>query len=229
MNRSTGNFSVTPPAPRMPGKYTARNRTRANGDHHFGPRNCIVGLHQCQFHVLSYRTGNKNTICMPRRSNKLNAEATDVVCNCAQHIGIRFASVAPTGTDLPQAERSAKQAMYFGRTGVHFMTRFTPIHDETIPKMARHPMFRSKFYGLRRADPRAFPAENAPAQITGNPDLLPGYCIHRAEVHTIAAARRTLGCVNSRQAKISFRQYRGLLRILYRTIPQPYVLLVVQS
>src|SRR6266567_4971325 len=107
---------------------------------------------------------------MAGRSDKLNAEASEVPADCAENTRVRLAGVATAGTHLTQAQRTAKEPAQFvvqgGRETDLFLSRFAqhkvfaPAHSHSVV-----PGFRN---GPRRTDFHARGAKDATAEIEGH-------------------------------------------------------------
>src|SRR5947208_14123320 len=82
---------------RMTNEWPAHNRARADRDHNFWRSHRVIGFLEREFHVLRYRASNKQSVRVTGRGDILDAEATEVPPDCAEHIDVRFTSSPTTG------------------------------------------------------------------------------------------------------------------------------------
>src|SRR5947199_9733902 len=93
---------------RVTNEWPARNRACADRDHNFWRSHRVIGFLEREFHVLRQHARDEQSVRVTGRGDILDAEATEIPPDCAEHIDVRFTSTATTGAHYAQTQQPAK-------------------------------------------------------------------------------------------------------------------------
>jgi len=189
----------------MIAEWTARNCTGADRYHDLGLRHCRVGLFESQAHVLSDGTGYQESVCVPRRRHKLNAEPAEIEYHSIQNIDVRLASIASARADLSEFERPPKDAVGLCSKPPGEAQGIAFGQDQIVSLTCRKLVLPGKLDRSFRTCVGTLRTEQTATKIEPQASVF-GDRVGRASIYTTRTTRRTPGLVDYRKPTKSLRQ-----------------------